>query len=184
MNPFPLPKTNSNFAGDSFLLIENQQNKPTKTKETRKKAKTAFSSQEERKKTSEIKIFPMSKFAKSSSISKTENKVKRLYTCTPQIVRKPLFEDNLCGKSGDSLEKKHNSTINMLNQIRVLIKAANILRFRTKFRNLKYINENQAALLFDKSYFPEKQQKIYFLRRFTEKNVIFFSFFQGFFVFF
>lgn len=76
--------------------------------------------------------------------------------------------------------KSHPTIINMLNRIRVLIKAANLFRFRTHFRTLKFINETQLSLIDDRTYFPEKKPREFYLKRFTEKNVnfFFFSFFN------
>ena len=67
-----------------------------------------------------------------------------------------------------------NGTINLLNQIRILIKAANFFNFRTKFRGMKFINDKQTELIGDISNFIEKTQKERFLKRFTEKNVNFY----------
>ena len=70
------------------------------------------------------------------------------------------------------VKRSFSAPLNLLNQIRILIKAAKVFRFHTKFRSLKYITDRQLGMINDLSYFPEKKQKEFFLKRFTEKNVI------------
>ena len=69
----------------------------------------------------------------------------------------------------------NDQSFNLLNLIKILMKAANLFRFRTKFRGVRFINERQIGLIDDICYFPQKNQKKIYLKQYTEKNVIFFS---------
>lgn len=61
-----------------------------------------------------------------------------------------------------------------INQLKLLLKIRDNLRFRTKFRNLRLISENQIEMMNDKAFFSEKKQMNNFVKRsITEKNVIF-----------
>ena len=63
--------------------------------------------------------------------------------------------------------------INLLHHILFIIKAAKILRFRSRFRPFKFLTDSQMEYINDKTFFPEMKEKMQgFLRRFTEKNVI------------
>jgi len=64
--------------------------------------------------------------------------------------------------------------LNFLGLIFNLIRIANVFRFRTKFRSTKYIDDDKLTLLNDCSFYPEKKQKDFTLKRYVEKNVIFF----------
>ncbi len=101
----------------------------------------------------QIQIFPREKFSKSPSKPKTKKNKKKLEIKTSEK------------------EKKFGKTINFIKQIRLLIKIANLMKFRTKFRTLNNISKEKIGLLNDISYFPEKNEKHHFLKRFTEKNV-------------
>ena len=63
---------------------------------------------------------------------------------------------------------------NLLAVLYSLIRIVNTLKFRTKFRNLKNIDDEQVKFVCDCSYFPEKKQKDLSLKRYFEKKVIFF----------
>lgn len=93
------------------------------------------------------------------------------YRATPQIFAKT--QQKTLNRIQNFIKRTSSAPLNLLNQIRVLLRAAKMLRFRTKFRNLKYVNVEQIKLIDDISYFPEKPQKIKYIKRFTEKNVIF-----------
>lgn len=73
----------------------------------------------------------------------------------------------------ETLQPKKMRTINFLNHIRLIVKAVNVLRFRSSRRNLKGLKENQIEWIGDETFFPQKKQKIYFLKRYTETNVKF-----------
>ena len=65
-------------------------------------------------------------------------------------------------------------TINFLNRIRLIVKAVNVLRFRSSRRNLKGVKENQIEWIGDETFFQQKKPKLYFLKRYTETNVSFY----------
>lgn len=151
----------SGFKSHNFLLIDSI--KADSSKKPKKFKTFAEGRTQTRKK--EVKIAPKSIFIKSPLSSNKESML---------FADKPSFE---ASQNSNSLKiplgGPSHAPINLLNQIRILIKAANIFRFRTKFRNMKFLKEDQAKLFFDQAYFPEPSQKQYFLKRFTEKNVNF-----------
>ena len=67
--------------------------------------------------------------------------------------------------------------INFLNRIRLVIKAVNNLRMRTSQRTLKGLQEKQLEWLNDETYVHLKNEKKYYLKRYTSINVTFFLFF-------
>lgn len=95
------------------------------------------------------------------------------YRAPTQIFAKNPQKTITLNRIQNFIKRTSSAPLNLLNQIRVLIRAAKMLRFRTKFRNLKYVNVEQIKLIDDISYFPEKPQKLKYIKRFTEKNVIF-----------
>ena len=114
------------------------------------------------KKTS--KISPFAKLSKGVS-SKKDFKLNRLFTKIKEN------QKSFAKKDSGPTSLINFAPINLLNRIRVLLKVANVFRFRTQFRSIKFINEAQLGLIDDASHFPGKQQKEFFLKRFTEKNV-------------
>lgn len=86
--------------------------------------------------------------------------------------KKPLNERQ---KFRRKPRKSHVSLASkFINQLKLLLKIRNNLRFRTKFRNLRLIAENQIEMMNDKVFFSEKKQmNNFFKRSITEKNVIF-----------
>ena len=74
----------------------------------------------------------------------------------------------------ETLHPEKMKPINFLNHIRLIVKAVNVLRFRSSRRGLKGLKENQIEWIGDDTFFPQKKQKIYFLKRYTETNVNFY----------
>ena len=64
--------------------------------------------------------------------------------------------------------------LNFLGLLYNLIRIVNVFRFRTKFRSAKYVNNERLKLMNDCSYYPEKKQNKSTLKRFVEKNVLFY----------
>jgi len=119
---------------------------------------------------------PKSPISKASTITKKGMKLNKFYTSSFKTESKQNrgnneLKLNLAQAKSVGEHRPSHTPINLLNHIRILIKAANILRFRTKFRDLRFINEKQIGLINDESNFQGKLQKNYFLKRFTEKNV-------------
>ena len=113
----------------------------------------------------QIRIFPLENFSKSHKISISPSNLKSLKN-SKKFQRRTSDRKKTCGK-----------TINFIRQISLLIKIANLMKFRTKFRTLNNISKEKIELLNDISYFPEKKEKYHFLKRFTQKNVKNFEFF-------
>ena len=107
---------------------------------------------------------------------------QQIYPKSPKSSKKNLMEDKEHQKS---LREKSETTdivpnlkpINLLNHIRLIIKAARKLRFRSSCRDFKGLKENQLEFINDEVFFPEKNQRNYSLKRYSEANVLFFSFF-------
>ena len=70
------------------------------------------------------------------------------------------------------------TAINILYRLTSILKVINLLRMRTFYRPMKYINDNQIEMINDQTCFSrKKQEKDVFFRQYTEKNVkYFFSF--------
>ena len=70
--------------------------------------------------------------------------------------------------------KQSEPVINILFRFTSILKAINLLRMRTFYRPIKYVNEQQIELIKDTSCFISRQQENdMFVKRFLEKNVIF-----------
>ena len=67
------------------------------------------------------------------------------------------------------------SSLNSLRKIIILIRCAKMFLFRTKFRDLRFVNKKQIEMIHDETHFPEKKHNILFYQRFTEKKVGCFS---------
>ena len=97
-----------------------------------------------------LKIVPMDtihSFAKSS-LKENDLKISRIIEESP--IAKP---------------------VNLLSHFLYILKAANVFIFRSRFRTMKFLKKDQVDFIHDVAYFPEKKQKNWFLKRFTEKNV-------------
>ena len=85
------------------------------------------------------------------------------------------FNGKMCSINNqfcENLKKSLSGSLNSLRKIIVLIRCAKVLRFRTKFRDLRFVNKKQVDMISDVTHFPEKKQhNILFYQRFTEKNV-------------
>lgn len=108
----------------------------------------------------------------SSSFKKSDSKKSKNSSLVSNEIKLKNFAKSF-GERGErsKLQEIASAPVNLLNQIRILIKAANLFRFRTKFRSLRYINEMQMGLLDDETNFQGKMRKDYYLKRFTEKSV-------------
>ena len=155
-------------------------NEKTEVRSFNEKGMTSSQPLDLEKRVKTAQVSPRSRQLSKKSVSKKEVKLSRIYTksfhtssqVTPIVDNELKLKNFAKVKSFVDQKSKRSAPINLLNHIKVLIRAANILRFRTKFRGLSFINEEQVGLIDDQCYFPGRMQRDYFLKRFTEKNVI------------
>ena len=111
------------------------------------------------------KIFPKPISSDSSNNTKQSFKLK-LNHIFGSAVKSETFHEILDKNAPDVVRN-----VNLLNLLRILMKAVNRFRFRTKYRGVRFINERQIELINDVSNFREKMQRGAYLKRYTEKNV-------------
>ena len=93
------------------------------------------------------------------------------------FLKPTIFKINNVNKKLENFKEKTKKTESSFgssktfNLIRVLLKAMNLFRFRTKFRTLRFLNKRQIELIDDISHLSEKPFKGIFLKQYTQKNV-------------
>ena len=116
-----------------------------------------------------LSISPKNKLLEGSNIPNLSNKRQ----ITPKLSN--LNAKNLPEKiPTENPHPEKMKTIHFLNRIRLIVKAVNVLRFRSSRRNLKGVKENQIEWIGDETFFQQKKPKLYFLKRYTETNVSFY----------
>ena len=117
------------------------------------------------------KIFPKLEKSEKQTMKKSTFKLNRVSNSSLEGSSKqePLNVDEIIEKE-DKVGFSFGP-VNLLNLIKLLMKAVNMFRFRTKFRGVRFINERQIGMIEDVSYFPGKTQKEIYLKRYTEKKV-------------
>ena len=110
-------------------------------------------------------------FAFAGGQTKPENRIS-LFEAKPKIELE--WAKNNERKEKDEKSEIHDAPINILFRLTCILKAINLLRMRTFYRPLKYINDDQIELINDTScHFFSKKEKDLFLKQYTEKNVNF-----------
>lgn len=103
-----------------------------------------------------------------------EDKVQKNNFLSPEPKRRSIFNvyENLHGNDNVKNQKNRHA-ISLLHIIKTLKKAANIFKQKVGMAQIQnFEHKKQLKFMNDLSFFPDLTNKRFFLKRYTEKNVL------------